>query len=414
MIINHQTIKNDFPILSKKINNYPLTYLDNAASAQKPKSVINSIVQYYQEEYSSTHRGIHYLSNYATERIENIRSQIAKFINAKSEKEIIFVKGTTEGINLVANTWGKKFLHPNDNIIITEMEHHANIVPWQMLAEEKKLILRYIPLLPNGTLDVTKLPFLINKKTKLLAITHISNVLGTMNPIKQLIKKVRETSDAVILIDGAQAIMHKKVDVQKLDCDFYVFSGHKLYGPSGIGILYTKKKILNIMPPWEGGGSMIKKVSLTKKTTFNNIPWKFEAGSLHSSGIIGLGAAIKYIQKIGLNYIENYEKKLMRYTLTLLKKIPNLILYGTDNKIGIISFNLKKHHAYDVGSLLDQYGIAIRTGHHCAMPLVSYFKVQSMCRISFAIYTTKEDIDRLINSLIQIQYILNNKKNKIS
>ncbi|MCR3755250.1 MAG: L-cysteine desulfurase [Candidatus Westeberhardia cardiocondylae] len=399
-------IRSDFPILSKKINNNTLIYLDNAASSQKPKCVINCESNYYLKEYSSVHRGEYHLSNNSTTRMEKTRLKIAKFINASSKKEIIFVKGATEGINLVANSWGRKFLQPNDNILITEMEHHANIVPWQMLAKEKNLILRYIPLLPNGTLNIEKIYNLVDKKTRLFSITHISNVLGTINPICKIIKKIRSISNAVILVDGAQAIMHKKIDVQKLDCDFYVFSGHKLYGPSGIGVLYAKKNILNNMPPWEGGGSMIYKVSLNKDPIFNDIPWRFEAGSPNISGILGLGEAIKYVSKIGLHKIEKYEKKLMQYTIKSMKNIPNIKLYGINNRIGIIPFNLNKYHAYDIGSLLDQKGIAIRTGHHCAMPLVSYFKVNSMCRISLAMYNNKHDIDKFINSLLKIQNFL--------
>ncbi|MCR3754812.1 MAG: L-cysteine desulfurase [Candidatus Westeberhardia cardiocondylae] len=404
-------IRSDFPILSTTINNVPLVYLDNAASAQKPKFVINCEKKYYYTEHAPVHRGIYDLSNHVTNRMENIRWKIAKFINASSEKEIIFVQNTTEGINLVAHSWGRKFLTSKDNIVITEMEHHANIVPWQILAQEKKFELKYIPLLPNGTLDIAKIPLLVNKKTRLFSVTHVSNVLGTINPIRKLIKQIREISHALILVDGAQAVMHKKIDVQKLDCDFYVFSGHKLYGPSGIGVLYAKKKILEDMPPWKGGGSMIHKVSLKKETIFRNIPWRFEAGTPNISGIIGLGAAIQYINKIGLDKIKIYETKLTNYTMNALKKIPDIIIYGQDNRIGIISFNLHKYHAYDIGTLLDKYGIAIRTGHHCAMPLMSYFRIHSMCRLSLAIYTTKEDIDYFIESINKIKYFLN-KKNK--
>ncbi|WP_074011874.1 cysteine desulfurase SufS [Candidatus Sodalis sp. SoCistrobi] len=399
-------IRSDFPILARQVNDKPLTYLDSAASAQKPNAVIDCESDYYRQGYAAVHRGIHTLSSEATTRMENVRQQVARFINAASADEIVFVKGATEGINLVANSWGRQHLQPGDNIVITEMEHHANIVPWQMLAEEKQLSLRYIPLLPDGTLDVAQLPALIDDRTRLFAVTQVSNVLGTLNPLPELIAQVRAASDAVVLIDGAQGIMHQKVNVQALDCDFYVFSGHKIYGPTGIGILYAKKALLDAMPPWEGGGSMIRTVSLTEGTTFNDAPWRFEAGSPHTAGMMGLGAAIAYIEQVGLDSIQAYEHELMRYTLEALQQVPDLTLYGPDDRTGVIAFNLGKHHAYDVGSFLDQYGIAIRTGHHCAMPLMAYFKVASMCRASLAMYTDRDDIDRLVAGLVRVQRLL--------
>ncbi|MCR3755507.1 MAG: L-cysteine desulfurase [Sodalis sp. Psp] len=399
-------VRSDFPILARKVNSWPLTYLDSAASAQKPNAVIDYESDYYRQGYAAVHRGIHTLSSEATIRMENVRAKVARFINAASAEEIIFTKGTTEGINLVANSWGRHFLHPGDNILITEMEHHANIVPWQMLAKEKQLTLRYIPLLPDGTLDVSQLPSLINEHTQLFAVTQVSNVLGTINPLQTLIAKVRAVSDAVVLVDGAQSVMHQKVDVQALNCDFYVFSGHKIYGPSGIGILYGKKELLDSMPPWEGGGSMIRTVSLNEGTTFNDIPWRFEAGSPHTVGMMGLGASIDYVEQIGLDNIQVYERELMSYALEVLQQVPNLELYGPDSRIGVIAFNLGQHHAYDVGSFLDQYGIAIRTGHHCAMPLMNYFQVPSMCRASLAMYTNHDDIDRLVTGLLRVQRLL--------
>lgn len=399
-------IRSDFPILARQVNDRPLTYLDSAASAQKPNAVIDCESDYYRQGYAAVHRGIHTLSSEATTRMENVRQQVARFINAALADEIVFVKGTTEGINLVANSWGRHNLRPGDNIVITEMEHHANIVPWQMLAEEKQLSLRYLPLLPDGTLDIARLPALIDERTRLFAVTQVSNVLGTRNPLPELIAQVRAASDAVVLVDGAQGIMHQKVDVQALDCDFYVFSGHKLYGPSGIGILYAKKALLDAMPPWEGGGSMIRTVSLTEGTTFNDAPWRFEAGSPHTAGMMGLGAAIDYVEQVGLDNIQAYEHELMRYTLEALQQVPNLTLYGPDDRTGVIAFNLGQHHAYDVGSFLDQYGIAIRTGHHCAMPLMAYFRVASMCRASLAMYTDRDDIDRLVAGLVRVQRLL--------
>lgn len=399
-------IRSDFPILARQVNDRPLTYLDSAASAQKPNTVIDCESDYYRQGYAAVHRGIHTLSSEATTRMENVRQQVARFINAALTDEIVFVKGTTEGINLVANSWGRHNLRPGDNIVITEMEHHANIVPWQMLAEEKQLSLRYFPLLPDGTLDIARLPALIDERTRLFAVTQVSNVLGTRNPLPELIAQVRAASDAVVLVDGAQGIMHQKVDVQALDCDFYVFSGHKLYGPSGIGIFYAKKALLDAMPPWEGGGSMIRTVSLTEGTTFNDAPWRFEAGSPHTAGMMGLGAAIDYVEQVGLDNIQAYEHELMRYTLEALQQVSNLTLYGPDDRTGVIAFNLGQHHAYDVGSFLDQYGIAIRTGHHCAMPLMAYFRVASMCRASLAMYTDRDDIDRLVAGLVRVQRLL--------
>ncbi|MGP4123121.1 MAG: cysteine desulfurase SufS [Sodalis sp. (in: enterobacteria)] len=399
-------IRSDFPILARQINDQPLTYLDSAASAQKPNAVIDYESAYYREGYAAVHRGIHTLSSEATIHMENVREQVARFINASQAGEIIFVKGSTEGINLVANSWGRHNLRPGDNIIITEMEHHANIVPWQILAEEKQLSLRYIPLLPNGTLDILRLPTLIDERTRIFAVTQVSNVLGTHNPLPELITQIRASSDAVVLVDGAQGIMHQKVDVQALDCDFYVFSGHKLYGPSGIGILYAKKALLDAMPPWEGGGAMIRTVSLNEGTTFNDAPWRFEAGSPHTAGMMGLSAAIDYVEQVGLDNIKAYEHDLMCYTLKALRQVPSLTLYGPDNRTGVIAFNLGQHHAYDVGSFLDQYGIAIRTGHHCAMPLIAYFQVASMCRASLAMYTDRDDINRLVAGLLRIQRLL--------
>lgn len=402
-------IRADFPILTKYINQYPLTYLDSAASTQKPNIVINSQISYYQHEHAAVHRGIHTLSILSTDRMEKVRSYIAKFINASTSEEIIFLKNTTEAINLIANSWGFNFINPGDNILITEMEHHANIVPWQILAKNKKIILKYIPLSSDGTLDLSKLPDLIDYRSKLLSISHMSNVLGTINPLKKIINIIRNKSNAIILIDGAQGIAHQSVDVQKLDCDFYVFSGHKLYGPSGIGVMYGKQELLKNMPPWIVGGGIVKDVNLTKGTTFIDAPWKFEAGSPNVSGIIALGEAIKYIKKIGINKIFAYEQELACYAIEILKKNSQIIFYGPKTPSSIISFNLGPYHSYDVGTFLNQYGIAIRTGHHCAIPIMNYFKVPGMCRISIAMYTNTSDIDRLAQGLIQTQKLLDRK-----
>ena len=398
-------IRADFPLLSREVNGQPLAYLDSAASAQKPQVVIDRELNFYREGYAAVHRGIHTLSAEATGQMEAVRSQVAGFINAASAEEIIFVKGTTEAINLVANSYGRHALKAGDSIIITEMEHHANIVPWQMLAKEIGIEIRVWPLTATGELEPGALAGLMDNTTKLLAITQVSNVLGTVNPIKEIVAQAK-AEGLVVLVDGAQAIMHQAVDVQDLDCDFYVFSGHKLYGPSGIGILYGKSELLQQMPPWEGGGAMIKTVSLTEFPTFADAPWRFEAGSPNTAGIMGLGAAISYVNGLGLEQIQQYEHSLMQYALEQLSQIQSLILYGPAERAGVIAFNLGQHHAYDVGSFLDQYGIAIRTGHHCAMPLMAFYQVPSMCRASLALYNTREEVDRLVAGLLRIEKLL--------
>ncbi|KAA8730109.1 cysteine desulfurase SufS [Ewingella americana] len=400
-----ERVRNDFPLLSREVNGQPLAYLDSAASAQKPRQVIERELEFYQHGYAAVHRGIHTLSAEATEQMENVRQQAAEFINAVSAEEIVFVKGSTEAINLVANTFGRALLHAGDRIIITEMEHHANIVPWQMLAKERDLHIDVWHLTPNGELDLSELETLITPRTKLLALAHVSNVLGTVNPIETIIPQAK-AAGLTVLVDGAQAVMHHTVDVQALDCDFYVWSGHKLYGPSGIGILYGKKALLDQMPPWEGGGSMIKHVSLTEGTTFAAAPWRFEAGTPNTAGIMGLGAAMSYVTDLGIAEIHDYEQSLMSYALEAMAQIPDIVIYGPAIRSGVIAFNLGKHHAYDVGSFLDQYGIAIRTGHHCAMPLMSFYGVPAMCRASLAMYNTREEVDRLVAGLQRIHRLL--------
>ncbi|MGK2960022.1 MAG: cysteine desulfurase SufS [Candidatus Malihini olakiniferum] len=400
-----ERIRSDFPVLAQQVNRQPLAYLDSAASAQKPRAVIDRELAFYSHEYAAVHRGIHTLSAKATSAMEAVREQVARYINAASAEEIIFVRGTTEAINLVANSYGNAFIKAGDNILITEMEHHANIVPWQMLAERQGVKLRVLPLTAQGKLDLSKLDSLLDKRTRLLAVTQVSNVLGTVNPLETLITLARAVGSAV-LVDGAQAIMHQSVDVRALDCDFYTFSGHKIYGPSGIGVLYAKHALLNAMPPWEGGGAMIRDVSLKEGTRYADAPWRFEAGSPNTSGIMGLGAALDYVSAIGLNAIQDYETSLMHYALDELSSMPDIVLYGPAERKGVIAFNLGKHHAYDVGSFLDQYGIAIRTGHHCAMPLMAHYGVPSMCRASLAVYTTREEIDRLVAGLLRIHRLL--------
>ncbi|EHF2604423.1 cysteine desulfurase SufS [Salmonella enterica subsp. enterica serovar Newport] len=400
-----EKVRADFPILQREVNGLPLAYLDSAASAQKPNQVIDAESALYRHGYAAVHRGIHTLSAQATESMENVRKQASRFINARSAEELVFVRGTTEGINLVANSWGTENIRAGDNIIISEMEHHANIVPWQMLCERKGAELRVIPLYPDGTLRLETLAALFDDRTRLLAITHVSNVLGTENPLPDMIALARQHG-AKVLVDGAQAVMHHAVDVQALDCDFYVFSGHKLYGPTGIGILYVKEALLQEMPPWEGGGSMISTVSLTQGTTWAKAPWRFEAGTPNTGGIIGLGAAIDYVTSLGLDKIGDYEQMLMRYALEQLAQVPDITLYGPAQRLGVIAFNLGKHHAYDVGSFLDNYGIAVRTGHHCAMPLMAWYGVPAMCRASLAMYNTHEEVDRLVAGLTRIHRLL--------
>lgn len=400
-----EKVRADFPILQREVNGLPLAYLDSAASAQKPNQVIDAESAFYRHGYAAVHRGIHTLSAQATESMENVRKQASRFINARSAEELVFVRGTTEGINLVANSWGTENIRAGDNIIISEIEHHANIVPWQMLCERKGAELRVIPLYPDGTLRLETLAALFDDRTRLLAITHVSNVLGTENPLPDMIALARQHG-AKVLVDGAQAVMHHAVDVQALDCDFYVFSGHKLYGPTGIGILYVKEALLQEMPPWEGGGSMISTVSLTQGTTWAKAPWRFEAGTPNTGGIIGLGAAIDYVTSLGLDKIGDYEQMLMRYALEQLAQVPDITLYGPAQRLGVIAFNLGKHHAYDVGSFLDNYGIAVRTGHHCAMPLMAWYGVPAMCRASLAMYNTHEEVDRLVAGLTRIHRLL--------
>lgn len=398
-------VRADFPVLQREVNGLPLAYLDSAASAQKPNQVIDAEAEFFRHGYAAVHRGIHTLSAEATQRMENVRVQAAAFLNARLPEELVFVRGTTEGINLVANSWGNSQVRAGDNIIISAMEHHANIVPWQMLCERVGAELRVIPLNQDGTLQLDVLPTLLDERSRLVAVTQVSNVLGTENPVAEIIALAHQHG-AKVLVDGAQAVMHHPVDVQALDCDFYVFSGHKLYGPTGIGVLYAKEAILQDMPPWEGGGSMIATVSLTEGTTYAKAPWRFEAGTPNTGGIIGLGAAIEYVRKLGLEAIGEYEQTLMHYALNALADVPDLTLYGPAQRKGVIAFNLGKHHAYDVGSFLDNYGVAVRTGHHCAMPLMAFYHVPAMCRASLVMYNTEEEVDRLVTGLKRIHQLL--------
>ena len=391
-------IRDQFPILNKKINNHQLVYFDNAATTQKPKKVINAINEYYSEYNANIHRGIHTLAEKATNEYEKTRKSVSQFINSKSKNEIIFTRGTTEGINLIASSFVNNFLKKEDEIIISEMEHHSNIVPWQMICEENGIVLKTINVLENGEIDLDNFKELINDKTKFLSIVHTSNTLGTVNPIKQLIE-ICKKNNITSMVDGAQASAHSKINVQDLNCDFFVLSAHKMYGPTGVGIVYGKEEILEKMPPYMGGGEMIKEVNF-QKTTYNELPYKFEAGTPNIGDVIGFNKALSFINDIGFDNISSYEKKLKDYASNSLNKIDGLkILGNSKNKIGIFSFTLKKVHYYDLGLLLDSKGIAIRTGHHCTQPLMDKFNLEGTARVSLAIYNSKEEIDYFVEKI---------------
>ena len=396
----------DFPALKTQVYDKPLVYLDSAATAQTPQVVIDRMTQFYQHDYASVHRGVHFLSSKATEEMELVREKVSHFISARSRENIVFTKGTTEAINLVANSYLRPRLKPGDEIIVTEMEHHANLVPWQLLSEIYDITIRVWPMAENGYLNLNDLVSLMNSKTKLLAISHVSNVLGRVNPIKTIVKAAHKAK-VPVLVDGAQAVMHQEVNVADLDCDFYAFSGHKLYGPTGIGVLYAKKEHLDTMVPWEGGGAMIDQVTLPLGTSFGQAPWKFEAGTPNIAGILGLGAAIDYLEAIGFKEISSYEKSIMYYLIDSIKQLPEIELYGDDeNRTGLLAFNMKNQHSFDVGSFLDRYGIAIRTGHHCAMPLIKRLGQNSVCRASVGMYTGPKDVDALCQALKRISQLL--------
>lgn len=401
-------LEKHFPILKRKIRGRGLTYLDSASTTQKPMSVITAISNFYKFHNANIHRGIHTLSQEATEMYEGTRDKVQKFINARAREEIVFTSGATEAINLVVWTWGHENIHRGDEILLTEMEHHSNLVPWQLLAKKKGARIKYLPISTNYRLPATSYYKFITPKTKLVSLAHISNVLGTINPIEKIIK-LAHRKGARVLIDGAQAGGHIKVDVQKLDCDFYVLAGHKMYGPTGVGVLYGKKELLEQMPPYQSGGHMIKHVTF-EGATWNDLPWKFEAGTANIAEVISLGAAIDFINKVGIKALTEHESKITNYALTKLQAVPGLTIYGPANipqRIGVISFNLAGIPPHDLASLLDEQGIAIRTGHHCAMPLHQKLGIESSARASFAIYNTKKDIDKLINSLKLAQSILN-------
>lgn len=402
MLTDLEAIRNDFPILHQMVNKRPLVYFDNAATTQKPIQVTNALADYYNRYNSNIHRGVHHLSQIATEAFENGRENIKTFINAKNAYEIIFTRGTTEAINLVASSFSRKFVGKDDEIIVSEMEHHSNIVPWQMACEDRGAHIKVLPFDNDGVLQLEKLEELITPKTKLIAVAHVSNALGTINPIKKIIE-LAHSKGVKILIDGAQAVSHLAVDVQALDCDFYCFSGHKLYAPMGIGVLYGKEELLNAMPPYQGGGEMIKEVTFAK-TTYNELPYKFEAGTPSVGDVIGLDVAIKYVQKIGLNNIAKYEDELLHYCTQELLKIEGITIIGTaPEKTSVASFVMKNIHPYDAGTIIDKLGIAVRTGHHCAQPVMDHYKIPGTIRASFAFFNTKEEVDRLILAVKQVK-----------
>lgn len=391
-------VRKDFPILAREVYGNPLVYLDNGATTQKPQSVIDAIVHYYSEINSNVHRGVHHLSQVSTDAMEAARESVRKFINAKHVHEVVFVKGTTEGINLVAQCFGKLKIKKDDEVIISAMEHHSNIVPWQMHCEQVGAKLRVIPMDERGVLDMEAYKNMLNEKTKIVAITYVSNALGTINPVEEIIASAHQL-DVPVLIDAAQAIQHISIDVQALDVDFLVFSGHKMYGPTGIGILYGKESLLNEMPPYQGGGEMIKEVTF-EKTTYNDLPFKFEAGTPHIEGIIVLKAAIDYLTGIGLDTIKKYEDELLDYGTELLSAVDGLKIIGTaPEKSSVLSFIVDGVHPYDIGVLLDRMGIAVRTGHHCAEPIMNQFEIPGTVRASLALYNNKEDLDKLIEGL---------------
>ncbi|HKL07393.1 MAG TPA: cysteine desulfurase [Bacteroidales bacterium] len=398
MSIDINKIRSDFPILNQQVYQKPLVYFDNGATTQKPKVVIDEVAKIYSQENANIHRGVHFLSEQLTQRYEDARKVVQQFIHAAHDHEVIFTSGTTESINTIAYSFGEKYIHEGDEIIISTLEHHANIVPWQMLCERKNASLKIIPINDEGELLLDEYEKLISLKTKLIAVNHVSNAIGTINDVKKMID-IAHQKDIPVLIDGAQSIQHGKVDVQKLDCDFYVFSGHKIYGPNGIGVLYGKEKWLNELPPFMTGGEMIKNVTF-EKTTFNELPFKFEAGTPNYVGAIGMAKAIEYIQGIGLENIEAYEKELLEYATQKLNAIEGLKIIGTSaKKISVISFILENIHHYDAGMVIDKMGIAVRTGHHCAEPVMDCFHIEGTIRASFAFYNTKEEIDRLYEAL---------------
>ena len=398
---NVERIREDFPILKQQVHGKPLVYLDSAATSQKPKVVIDTVTQYYLAENSNVHRGIHFLSEQATRAFEDSRAKVARFLNASTDQEIVFVRGATEGINLVAQSFGRMRVKAGDEIIISAMEHHSNIVPWQILCQETGAVLRVVPINDRGEFLVDEYAKLLSPKTRLVSVVHVSNALGTINPVKRIVEMAHRQG-VPVLIDGAQAAPHLAIDVQELDCDFYVFSSHKLFGPTGVGIVYGKAHHLEAMPPYQGGGDMILSVTF-EKTLYNVAPFKFEAGTPHIAGVIGLGAAIDYLDGVGLDRIAAYESGLLAYATEAVSAVPGVRLIGTaKEKASIVTFVLEGVHAHDIGTILDQEGIAIRTGHHCAQPVLQRFGVPATARASLAFYNTRGEIDALVRAIHKV------------
>jgi cysteine desulfurase / selenocysteine lyase len=398
-------LRTDFPILQQKIHGHDLVYLDNAATSQKPAAVIQAEKAFYETMNANVHRGVHSLSDKATEAYEHAREKVRHFLNAKSTREIVFVRGATEAINLVASSFGQLQISAGDEILISSLEHHANIVPWQLLCAQKGAVLKVIPVFENGELDLQAYAELLNERTKLLALTHVSNAIGSINPIKAMIELAHQHG-VVVLIDGAQAVPHESVDVQALECDFYVFSGHKLYGPTGIGVLYAREALLLAMPPYQSGGEMIREVSFTH-STFNELPYKFEAGTPNIAGAVGLGVAIDYLQSLNFSEVWAYEQQLLNYATQQLRTIPGLRIIGeARHKVPVVSFVLDDIHPHDIGTILDHQGIAVRAGHHCAMPLMERLGLMATVRASFAFYNTLAEIDKLVAGLWEVQRIM--------
>ena len=397
-------VRKDFPILASQVHGKPLVYLDNAATSQKPSCVIDALTRFYQLDNANIHRGVHQLSERSTESYEAARDKTRRFLNAATTRSIIFVRGATEGINLVARTYGGTNVRAGDEIVISAMEHHSNIVPWQMLCEEKSAVLRVIPINERGELEFDEFEKLLNHRTRLVAVSHVSNALGTINPVREIVKAAHGW-DVPVLIDGAQAVPHMKVDVQDLDCDFYVFSGHKVFGPTGIGVLYGRERLLEDMPPWKGGGDMIRSVTFAK-TTYNDLPYKFEAGTPNIAGVIGLGTAIDYVDQIGMDAAAAHEHDLLQYGTRALESLSGLRLIGTAReKAGVLSFVIDGVHPHDAATILDREGVAIRAGHHCAQPVMDRFGVTATTRASLAFYNTREDIDALVAGIQKVKEV---------
>ena len=395
-------VRADFPILARQINGRPLVYLDSAASSQRPYPVLRAIAHYETSLHANVHRGVHSLSQWATDAFEHSRETVRRFLNARSTREIVFVRGTTEAINLVANSWGRGNLQAGDEILITYLEHHANIVPWQMICAATGAHLRAAPVKQNGEVDFDAFRDMLTSRTRLVAVAHVSNALGTILPVREIVR-LAHARGVPVLIDGAQAVPHQSVDVQGLDCDFYAFSGHKVYGPTGIGVLYGRESLLAAMPPWQGGGDMILSVSI-ESSTYNELPWKFEAGTPNISGAVGLGAALEYVESLGLNAIAEHEHSLLLQATAALSSLPGLTLIGTaPSKAAVVSFTMEGVHPHDIGTILDSEGVAIRTGHHCAMPIIERFGLAATARASFGCYNTVDDIHQLVAALKKVR-----------